>query len=237
MNGLKLLGIESSARAASAAVWEDGRLLCEGYVDAGLTHSETLLPVVDAMLRAAALTPDDVDSLAVAAGPGSFTGLRIGIAAVKGMAFARSLPCVPVSTLEALAYNLLGRDCVACAVMDARCKQVYTACFLVGEESVERLTPDEAITIVQLGESLAALHADKPIVFVGDGAHLCMEALGAATGARMAPPHLRLQHAAGVCMAASRRMAEALPPEALEPAYLRLPQAERELLKKEGKQA
>lgn len=231
---MKLLGIDSSAKAASAAVWQDGRLLCESYLDVGLTHSETLLPMVEAMLRAAAIAPGELERFAVSAGPGSFTGLRIGISAVKGLAFVGDLPCVPVSTLEALAYNLLGQECVACAVMDARCKQVYTACFAPEGESVKRLTPDEAITIEQLGENLLALRCDRPVVFVGDGASLCYEALHARTGARLAPPHLRLQRAGSVCLAAVAHGDEAVPASALNPAYLRLPQAERELIMKEG---
>ncbi|WP_312640517.1 tRNA (adenosine(37)-N6)-threonylcarbamoyltransferase complex dimerization subunit type 1 TsaB [Hydrogenoanaerobacterium sp.] len=231
---MKILAIDTSAQAASAAVCEDGRVLCESYVDVKLTHSETLLPMLDSMLHCAALTLNDMDYLAVSVGPGSFTGLRIGIAAVKGLAFPRNILCIAVSTLEGLAYNLTGQSCIACCVMDARCKQVYTACFDVEGETVSRITDDEAITIDALQEKLSGLKEKKPIILVGDGALLCYNSFGEKSRIHLAPPQLRYQHANSVCRAAEQKTAASVGAGELVPAYLRLPQAERELLKKEG---
>ncbi|RPF48138.1 tRNA threonylcarbamoyladenosine biosynthesis protein TsaB [Hydrogenoanaerobacterium saccharovorans] len=231
---MKILAIDTSARAASAAVCDEERILCESYVDVKLTHSETLMPMLDAMLHCAALTLDDLNYLAVSVGPGSFTGLRIGISAVKGMAFPRKIPCIGVSTLEGLAYNLTGQSCIACCAMDARCKQVYTACFDVEGDSVTRLTADEAITITELEENLLQLQSKKPIIMVGDGALLCYNSFGEKSRYQLAPPQLRYQHANSVCRAALQKTAASVGAGELVPAYLRLPQAERELLKKEG---
>ena len=230
---MKILGIDSSARAGSAAVYEDDCLLCESYVDVKLTHSETLLSMLQAMLSAAALTVVDMDYLAVSVGPGSFTGLRIGISAVKGIAFAQDIPCIGVSTLEALAYNLTGQSCIACCVMDARCKQVYTAIFDVEGENVVRLCPDDALAIDVLFEKIAGLKSKKPIVLVGDGAVLCYNSFNEKSNIFLAPSHLRCQRAASVCRVAAGNIGGAVTADELSPAYLRLPQAERELIKKE----
>ncbi|MEF9852640.1 MAG: tRNA (adenosine(37)-N6)-threonylcarbamoyltransferase complex dimerization subunit type 1 TsaB [Hydrogenoanaerobacterium sp.] len=230
---MKILGLECSAQAASAAVYEDGRLLCESYVDVKLTHSETLLPMLEAMLKAAALKISDIDCLAVTVGPGSFTGLRIGISAVKGIAFALDIPCIGVSTPEAMAYNLMGQSCTACCVMDARCKQVYAAVFDIEGENVTRILPDEAVAIDVLGENLLKMNCKKPLVLVGDGAVLCYNSFGEKCSAALAPPHLRFQRASGVCALAAQCTENAVTADELAPAYLRLPQAERELLKKE----
>lgn len=229
---MKRLGIDTSARAASAAVCEDEHILCESYLDVGLTHSETLLPMLEAMLRTAAISLDDIEAIAVSVGPGSFTGLRIGIAAVKGLAFPRGIPCIGVSTLEGLAWNLIGQSCIACCVMDARCKQVYTARFAVEGETVTRLCDDEAITIAELEEKLSALGGEKPVILVGDGALLCYNSFGEKLNIQLAPPQLRCQHANSVCRAAAGRAAVGA--GELAPAYLRMPQAERERRKKEG---
>lgn len=233
---MKLLAIDSSARAASAAVCDDERILCESYVDVKLTHSETLLLMLDAVLRAAALDLSGIDCIAVSAGPGSFTGLRIGIAAVKGLAYPKGLPCIAVSTLEGLAYNLTGQSCIACAVMDARCKQVYTACFDVEGDTVTRMTEDDAITIETLGEKLLQISGEKPVILVGDGAVLCYNNLGENIRIRLAPEQLRYQHANSVGRCARGKTAQAVSAGELIPAYLRLPQAQRELNKKEGEQ-
>lgn len=231
---MKILGIECSARACSTAVCEDGRILCESYTDVKLTHSETLMPMLDAMLTSSALTVRDIDYMAVAVGPGSFTGLRIGISAVKGMAFALERPCIGVSTLEALAYNLTGQSCIACCAMDARCNQVYTALFDVEGGVVTRMSDDCALTLDELFEKLSGLKAEKNIVLVGDGAEICYNYPNKSFAASLAPPHLLQERAASVCRLAELRTESAVTAALLEPAYLRLPQAERELKRKEG---
>lgn len=231
---MKILAIDSSARAASAAVCEGERVLCESYADVGLTHSETLLPMLDAMLRSAAIPLQQIDRIAVSVGPGSFTGLRIGIAAVKGLAYPSGIPCIGVSTLEGLAYNLAGFDCIACCAMDARCKQVYTACFDISGGTVTRLTEDAAMAVDGLERELCALDAKKPVFLIGDGAQICYNSFGQGSGYRLAPPQLRYQHANSVARAAQRYEDRAVSAGELLPAYLRLPQAERERLKKEG---
>jgi len=222
------LCIDSSAKAASAALLQDGRLLSEQFLNVGLTHSETLMPMVGSVISAAKLTPDAVDCYAVTHGPGSFTGIRIGIAAVKGMALAGGRPCVGVSTLEAMAWNLAGQDCIAVCTMDARCAQVYAALFRCGRAGVTRLCADGALPIAALAEKLAA-YRGEPLVLLGDGAQLCLDALAQTDlDIRLAPEHLRYQRAAGAGFA-SLQSGKCVSAADLAPVYLRLPQAEREL--------
>ena len=231
---MKLLALDTSAGPASCAVAEDGRLLASCAVNVSLTHSQTLLPMVEDLLKNASLSLQDIDMLAVSVGPGSFTGVRIGVAAVKGLAFPRNLPCLAVSTLAAISRNFEGLSGPAsvCAVMDARCRQVYTARFSLGEDgSLRRDTPDEALTLDDLAAALACIK--KPIFLVGDGANLCYTALQESIpGLRLAPEHLRYQQAAGVAVEAFHLAAKghAVSPAELQPVYLRLPQAERERL-------
>lgn len=229
---MKILALDSSAVAASAAIVEDGKILGENYINVGLTHSQTLLPMLKSLLQCSGLTIKDIDLLSITNGPGSFTGVRIGVAAIKGLAFADDKPCAPVSTLESLAYNLSGSDCIACAVMDARCNQVYNAMLDCSEDGIKRLTEDAAIKIDELPEILS--NYDKQVVLVGDGASLCYEALkGRLPGIKLAPAHLRFQRASSVAFAAEK--AKAVPASELLPLYLRMPQAERELQLRRGK--
>ena len=218
---MTVLGLECSATAASCAVVRDDALLCEAFSAVRLTHSQTLLPMMEDMLRNARLTLQDIDLFAVSRGPGSFTGLRIGIAAVKGMAQALGKPAAGVSTLEAMAFGFGGNGLLV-PVMDARCNQTYTAAF----RGTERLWEDMAIEIPELGERIRGL--GEPVTLVGDGAELVYSKLADSLPVRLAPACRRMQRACGVCFAAGKSAAE--PPEALEPVYLRLPQAERELL-------
>ena len=223
---MKLLAIDTSAVSASVAIVEDGRVRSLCSVNAGLTHSRTLLPMIDAALNNSETALSDIDCFACAVGPGSFTGIRIGIAALKGLCDGTGKKAVAVSTLEGLAYNLLGQDVLACAVMDARCKQVYCALFDVCGDRVTRLTDDAALKIEDLG-ALLSQHTEKPVVFVGDGAALCERELGHPAAA----PLVRFQNAASVAFAALNGFDEnrLVEPQALLPVYLRLPQAEREL--------
>ena len=231
---MKLLALECSATAASAALCQEDKVIGEYFLSTGQTHSQTLLPMAEQLLATSGETLEGLDGLAVSVGPGSFTGLRIGIAAIKGMAMGAGKPCVGVSTLEALAWNLRGFQGVAAAVMDARCGQVYSALFRLEGGGVERLTPDAAITISQLGGQLEA--AAEPVFLVGDGGVLCYNALlDRLPELRLAPPHLRLQRASSVGGLALEkfRRGEAVDCGLLGPSYLRLPQAERELKKKQ----
>jgi tRNA threonylcarbamoyladenosine biosynthesis protein TsaB len=200
----------------------DGALVASAFQSSGLTHSRTLLPMAESLLANAELSMDEVDALAVAAGPGSFTGLRIGVSLVKGLAFARNLPCVGVSTLHAMAYTVPSMNAVLCAVMDARAGQVYNALFDAAGVEPARLCPDRAITIAELKLVLAELN--REVVLIGDGAHLLSDS------GRLLPQHLRLQNAVGVAVLAERVYAAGgdFSPAALVPNYLRLPQAERE---------
>ena len=232
---MKILAIESSAGPASCAVMEDGRLLATAGAHTGLTHSQTLIPMVDSMLKNAAISFDDIDLLAVAAGPGSFTGVRIGVAAAKGLAFARNTLCVGVSTLAAMARLAEGLpfDGIVCAAMDARRRQVYTALFACENGRVSRLTPDEALSLDDLEKHL--LSTKKSIFLVGDGAELCYNTFGNhMPGVVLAPPHLRYQQAVGVAAEAAAGPEQAVSAERLQPVYLRLPQAERELRARQG---
>jgi len=233
---MKILAIDTSATTASAAIVEDGALVASAELRSKMTHSQTILPMVEDMLKNAALTLKDIGLMAANVGPGSFTGVRIGVAAVKGLCFADDIPCAPVSTLESMAYNFWGlpAENTVCAVMDARCAQVYTATFSVKGETVTRLTPDEAISIEELGNRLKKL--EKSIILVGDGAKLCYTTLGdTVPHLHLSPDHLRYQNAVGVAKAVtvSDKRCKAA---ALQPVYLRLPQAERELKAKQAEQ-
>jgi len=231
---VNILAIDSSAVTAGCAVLSDGRLLSSGFVNIGLTHSQTLLPLIDRTLASAGLKPGDVDCVAVSAGPGSFTGVRIGVAAAKGMAFKSNIPCAAVSTLEAIAYGAAGLEGICCAVMDARREQVYNGLFhLDYPDTVTRLTDDRALAIADLCSELEG--TEGTIWLCGDGAELCMkhmsECSALAERVRLAPEPLRRQNGLGVARAAAK-LAEsgALTDSAeLVPIYLRLPQAEREL--------
>ncbi len=228
---MKILAVDTSAVSASVAVTEDEKIISLCQTNAGLTHSRTLLPMIDDALQNSETDLDSIDFFSVSAGPGSFTGIRIGIAAVKGLCDAKGKRCLPVSTLEGLAYNLLGQNVLACCVMDARCKQVYTALFDIEGEKITRLCDDKAVSIEELGKELSQLN--KKIVFVGDGAEICHNSLGY----DIAPPVLRFQNAASVAFAAKRRYeadGKSVSASEVMPVYLRLPQAERELKAKKA---
>ena len=233
---MRILAIDSSAGPASAAILEDGALLGESYVRIPQTHSQTLLPMVEQLLNTTGLTPQDFDAMAVSAGPGSFTGVRIGVACVKGLAFPTNTPCCGVSTLEAIAWGGIAYEgSLLCAVMDARVKQVYNALFEVRDGQPVRLCEDRALSLAQLGEELAG--QGERVLLLGDGAPLCYKEF-ASWGARLAPETARWQRASSVALAARRMLEEGkvVSPGELVPSYLRLPQAERELRKKQEEQ-
>ncbi|WP_050698418.1 tRNA (adenosine(37)-N6)-threonylcarbamoyltransferase complex dimerization subunit type 1 TsaB [Anaeromassilibacillus senegalensis] len=236
---MKILAIDSSASAASAAIVEDGKILGECYTNTRLTHSQTLMPMVQGVLECARVPLESIDLFAVSAGPGSFTGVRIGVASVKGLAMAQEKPCAGVSTLEAMARNLAHLDGIICAVMDARCSQVYNALFEARNGKLNRLTEDRALAIAALAEELQE-YGQKPVFLVGDGAKLCYnEEKIKALGAILPPEPLLYQRAWGVAEAAKDlfQRKETLTAAALAPVYLRLPQAERELKKRQAASA
>lgn len=232
---MNILAIDSSAKAASAAVVSEEAVLASFHLDVKLTHSQTLMPMCQQVLACAGLTMEDIHGIAVSKGPGSFTGLRIGMAAVKGLAFAKNLPCVGVSTLKSLAYNLQGFEGIACAVMDARRNQVYNALFALRDGTVSRLCEDRAISVEELKAELSDFN--QPVFLVGDGAQLCLRAMPEFPRLRLAPLAVRTARAASVGVAALPDFlsGNTVDAETLMPAYLRLPQAQRELLEREGK--
>lgn len=232
-----LLALDCSAGPASCAVLrveeQTQHVLCSAVTNTKLTHSQTLLPMITDMLKNAGMSFSQIDAIAVSVGPGSFTGVRIGVAAVKGLAFANDLPCVAVSTLEGMAARLEGMPYTGklLTAMDARCQQLYTALFSCANGIVTRVTPDEALPLDIVGERLCA--ETEPILVIGDGAALCYNALHERVPLlRLAPVGLCLQHAVGVARAAVKHIADGnvLSGEALLPDYLRLPQAQRELI-------
>ena len=226
------MALESSAISAGAAVIDGEKLVAESFVNAGLTHSVTLLPLVRSCFDNAGLSVDDIDRFAVSAGPGSFTGVRIGVATLKGLAFSSDKPCVAVSTLEALAYNLLGFGCTALAVMDARCSQVYAAAFDCADK-ITRLCEDRAVMISDLPELIK--NSKNDIVLLGDGAQLCYNELKyVSERIRLAPSNLRFQRASSVARAADEGAGAVCSAAELKPVYLRLPQAERELKRRQN---
>lgn len=230
---MNILAIDTSAQVASVCVLDETVVLSEFSVNNKLTHSQTLMPMVESALCCAKLSLNDIDAFAVSAGPGSFTGIRIGVSAIKGLAYATGKPCVPVSTLEALAHNV-NTDGIVCAAMDARCGQVYNALFRQSAGALSRLCADRAISIKDLGADL--LKFDENIFLVGDGADLCYNGLGSENQAlRPVPAHLKLQRASSVGLVALEQLQAGKSCSAAElmPVYLRLPQAERELLKKQ----
>lgn len=222
---MKILAIDTSAVCASVAVTESGKILSEASVNTGLTHSRTLMPMIDSVLKNAEIGLSEIDLFACSVGPGSFTGVRIGVAAVKGLCDGTGKKCMPVSTLEALAYNLADRNCIAVSVMDARCQQVYCGVFRTQDGTVSRLTKDDALKIEDLGKLLENYEGE--IIFVGDGAEICHKALGF----KKAGAGVVFQRGSSVAFAAEKSFdgENALEGKDILPLYLRLPQAEREL--------
>ena len=228
-----LLAFETSAKAASVALFEEQKLLGEIYQNTGLTHSQTLLVMAEDLLKQCGKIAADVTDVAVANGPGSFTGVRIGVAAAKGFAWGAELPCWGTSTLESMALSLGIFQGYICCAMDARRNQVYNALFHVNHGQLERVTPDRAIALSDLAQELEAL--EGPIYLVGDGSALTHKTLGGQLSNLILPPEHRMhQRASGVGLAAFAMMArgESADANGLAPNYLRLSQAERERMEK-----
>ena len=227
-----ILSVDSSATPASVCLF-DRKIIADYFINTKLTHSETLVTMIDSVFHITGRTPDEVDLLAVNNGPGSFTGVRIGVSAVKGMAYALKKPCIAVSTLESMAFNFLSQDVVVCACMDARRNQVYNALFRVKSASVERLTEDRAISVEELDAELQEY--DEKIILAGDGAKLFYDSFKEKSeNIILAPENVRYQNASSTALAATLAFerGEAISSSALQPSYLRLSQAERELKNK-----
>lgn len=230
---MKILALESSALACSVCLTEDDFLIAQTYENTGLTHSVTLLPMAEELLNRCGVDLRDVDVIAVAAGPGSFTGVRIGVSAAKGLAWALDKPCAKVSTLEAMAWNAVSIPGRLCPVMDARRSQVYNALFLSDGERVTRLTPDRAISLEDLAAQVSGMEGEQ--ILIGDGAALCHPNFcERGIAARMCAPNLRFQSAWGVarCGWELAKAGKLTTAQELTPDYLRLSQAERERLEK-----
>lgn len=231
---MKILSIECSAGPASVALIQDEVLLSSQFLNVKTTHSETLMTMVKSTLEFTKTNIDDIDAIAVSVGPGSFTGIRIGISAVKGLAAKNNIPTIPISTLQAIAEPFRDIDCYVCAVMDARCNQLYNAIFKVENNQITRLTPDRAVLCDDLKNELENDFADKKVYIAGDGADLFFGFVNQLDNVTLASPDKKFQNAASVALAArlNYNAKNIVPPSALLPVYLRLPQAERELKRK-----
>lgn len=231
---MKILALDSTAKTATASLTDDEKLISIYSVTAGLNHSETLLPMVENILKTAHTDIDEIDMFAISDGPGSFTGVRIGVSLLKGLAFGKEKPCVGVSTLMALAYNLKGFHGIICPVMDARREQVYNALFLADGEKITRLTEDRAIPLAELEKELKEQYGEKNVYLCGDGFELAEKALDISFG--YTPVLLREQNAYSVAMAALEAYKDdpdgSYTDRDIKPTYLRVPQAERERLER-----
>ncbi len=226
-----ILGLDSSAVAGSCALCEISgektQVIAESFINTKQTHSQTLMPMAENMLKSVGAGFDKLDRVAVTSGPGSFTGVRIGVSAAKGLGYALGVPCVGVSALHAIALGLTGFEGVICAVMDARRSQFYNALFSVKGGKPVRITPDRAISAEELETEL--LSYNEKIYLAGDGAELAARTFERVSPEH-APPALRFPKASSVCIASSEY--EAVAAAELMPVYLRLPQAERERIEK-----
>lgn len=229
---MRVLAVESAAAIGSAAILENEKRLAELTLDTGNTHSESLLPTVDALLRLTGLALTDIDLFAASVGPGSFTGIRIGVATIKGLAFGSDRCCLGVSSLEALAYRLLGADTLVCPVLNARRRQVYTALFRAQGGQLLRLTPDALLQVDELDALLAPY--GEPVTFVGDA---CALARGAVRHPTVTPPFALCDASAtsvGLAALAAYQAGSRGSDRTLSPVYLRPCQAERERLERLG---
>ncbi len=234
---MKILAFDGTAKVASVAVCDGGRIIGQYSIDNGLTQSELLLPMAEDLLKSLKLSFSDIDIFATAVGPGSFTGVRIGVSLIKGLAFGRGVPCVEVSTLEALAENLRTLDGIYAPCMDARRSQVYNALFECEGGKIKRLCADRAISLSELAEELCG-YGERAVYLSGDGYGVAMAALSGTVPTLKETPELLINgNAASVARVAERKYeaGEYVSDSELSPLYLRLPQAERERLERLGR--
>lgn len=234
---MNILSIECSASPVSAAIISEGKIVSYAFSDIKLTHSQTLFPIINNVLSAGKLTFSDIEAVAVSVGPGSFTGLRIGIASAKGLCEPKGLKCVGVSTLLAAAYMFKGEKAIICPVIDARCSQVYNALFEVSGDRIVRLCDDRAIMIDDLKRELEGIK-DKKVILCCDAAESVIKAADYQNNLTIATPILKLQNAVGVGLYAEAAISENNYSDAgdITPVYLKLPQAQRELMAKQRKE-
>lgn len=235
---MKILGVDSSGLTASAAVFVDGNIVAVNSVNNNKTHSQTLLPMIELVIKQAELDVKELDAIAVAEGPGSFTGLRIGAATVKGLALAINKPVIPVSTLMGLAYNYAGTDKLVCPIMDARRGQVYTGTYSFEKDNINEIHAPEAVVMEDVITRLMKEHSGETVIFLGDGVKVHEEKIRESMGTQavFAPVHHRLQNAASIAVLGAKLYEEGKPVTGaeFEPVYLRLSQAERERMEKAG---
>ncbi len=220
---MNILAVDSSALTATVAVMADGQIKSEMSFTTSLTHSETVMPMIDEVLKKADLTINDIDLFACSEGPGSFTGLRIGIGTVKGLAYGLDKKVCGISTLEALAHNISYTDCLIAPIMDARRSQVYNAIYKYKNGVLTTVTEPRALDIEELCSEI-----EEKVIFVGDGVKVYRSKMAELLGGKalFAAPQHCLQRAASVAFAALDKTA--VSPEELSVVYLRKPQAERE---------
>ncbi len=236
---MKLLALDSSGLVASAAIIEDGVTVAEYTTNYKKTHSQTLLPMLEEIKQMTQLELSTIDAIAVAAGPGSFTGLRIGSATAKGLGLALDIPIIPVPTVDALAYNLYGNSRLICPLMDARRNQVYTGIYTFEGDALQILEKQSAMDIGELARRINAM--DRPVIFLGDGVPVYRETLSAliTVAHSFAPASCNRQRAACVGVLGAELLAKGISQTAAEhaPEYLRLSQAEREKALHHAKEA
>lgn len=232
---MKILSLDSTAKVACACVCEDKKMLSSFVCRNALSHSELLLPIAEAAIKQAGLSIDDIELFTCTVGPGSFTGVRIGAAVIKGLSFGRNVPCVPVSTLESLAQNLFSLDGIYCPVMDARRNQVYNALFECENGKLRRLTEDRAISLLDLAAELEEKYKDKPIRLSGDGYEIAKEFLKNYSLTVPETPYNLIDQSAistAICAYEIAKNGTCVSDTAFSPTYLRMPSAERERLEK-----
>lgn len=233
---MRILGIESSSLVASTAIYEDGITMAEYTVDFKMTHSQTLLPMIDEMVKLVGIDLNTIDAIAVSGGPGSFTGLRIGSATAKGLGLALNKPLIHVPTLDATAYNLFGASGLICPIMDARRNQVYTGVYCYTDHRLDTVWEQDTMSIEALAEGLNCL--DHEVIFLGDGVAVYREKLQELLTIpfSFAPAHVNRQRAAAVAALAEVYYKEGKiqTAEEHEPEYLRKSQAERERAERES---
>lgn len=231
---MKILALDSSGMVASVAVVEEEQVVAEYTTNYKKTHSQTLLPMLDEIVKQIELDLDTIDAIAVAAGPGSFTGLRIGSATAKGLGLALNKPIIPVPTVDGLAYNLYGVEGLICPLMDARRNQVYTGLYTFEKDRMITVMPQCAVSITEITEKINK--TNKSVIFLGDGVPVHKETIEeqVLVSHRFAPAHLARQRASAVGVLAGVYYKEGKIEHAREhkPEYLRLSQAERERMEK-----
>ncbi|MDD6644471.1 MAG: tRNA (adenosine(37)-N6)-threonylcarbamoyltransferase complex dimerization subunit type 1 TsaB [Oscillospiraceae bacterium] len=233
---MKILGIDTSAKTSSVGICDDDKIVGELFLDKGLTHSETILPMIDEILTRNGLTLDDIDALAVNNGPGSFTGIRIGVAVVKGLAFEKNIPCYEVSTLDSIAYNCKDKNGLVVAVMDARRNQVYNANYIVSDGKAEKVIKDRSILIKDLYLEISEYDGD--VFVIGDGQDKVKEFFEENNMTQdnfYFPDYYdNLQKGINTALIAYDCLENKKCGEEILPLYLKLSQAEQELRKKRG---